>query len=372
MAAFEVFLYSLDSVTSYTGPGSMFPNSSLGNTSVAGTVTFGDLTGEKIIVNDNDPDFEDGDTGVLGIGGQTSESSGSLFNLTGSSETEYSYTLTDPATGDTIRIYAFTSSGFLGLSNNVVGFVADGEIDPNVTYSIAYDHGTPSVPYAALVICFAAGTRIATGPDAVARVEDLKIGGRVLTADHGPCPIRWIGARHLTQTALVASPSACPIRICAGALGTGLPETDLIVSPQHRILVRSVIAQTMFGTQEVLVAAKHLTAIDGIARVEDLTSVSYFHLLLDAHEVIFANGAETESLFAGPQALKTLSPAARTQIYALGMDLAEPPLSCRPQMSGHQGRALARRHRKNNKPLVSCGRMHRAVTGQGDVRQPSA
>ena len=372
MSAFEVYLYSLDSVTSYTGPGSLFPNSSLGNTSVAGTVTFGDLTGEKIIVHDNDPDFNDGDTGVLGIGGQTSESSGSLFNLTGSSETEYSYTLTDPGTGDTIRIYAFTSSDLLGLSNNVVGFVADGVIDPNVTYSIAYDQGTPSVPYSSLVICFAAGTCIATGPEAVARVEDLRIGDRVLTADHGLCPIRWIGARHLSQTALAASPSVRPIRIRAGALGRELPETDLIVSPQHRVLVRSGIAQTLFGAQEVMVAAKHLTTINGIARVDDLTPVSYFHLLLDAHDVIFANGAETESLFAGPQTLKTLSAAARIQIDALGMDLTEPPPSCRLQISGHQGRALALRHRKTNTPLVSCGRIYRGVTGQGDVRQPSA
>ena len=70
VAAFEIYLFSLDSVTSYTGPGTLFPNSTLGNTGVGGTVTLGALDGEKIVVNDNDPDFEDGDTGILGIEGK--------------------------------------------------------------------------------------------------------------------------------------------------------------------------------------------------------------------------------------------------------------------------------------------------------------
>ncbi|MCD2313720.1 Hint domain-containing protein [Pseudosulfitobacter pseudonitzschiae] len=376
MSSHEMFLYALDSVTSYTGPGSLFPNASLGNLSVGGTVTFGDLAGEKITVNDDDSYLEDGDTGILGIGGQTSTSSGSLFNLTGSTETEYSYVLTDPGTGDTIRIYAFTSSGLLGLSNNVVGFVADGEIDPNITYLIAYDHSAPSVPYSSLVICFAAGTRIATGLRTAVRVEDLRGGDRILTVDHGLQPIRWIGLRHIGRTELSDTPGLRPVRVSAGALGNGLPVDDLIVSPQHRILVRSAIAQTMFNTHEVLVAAKQLVGVDGITTADDLTQISYFHFLCDAHEIVFANGAETESLFAGPQTLKALSERALAEVASIFPDLNDAtggPPSCRVQASGRQGRRLAQRHLKNQKPLVSCHRQDgRATVAQNAIRQPSA
>jgi len=357
VAAYEMFLFAFSSVTSYTGPGSLFPNTILGNTSVGGTVTFGALNGEKIIVNDDDPNFEDGDTGFLGIGGQTSSSSGSLFNLTGTSETEYSYTLTHPVTGDTVNIYAFTSEGLLGLTNSVVGFVADGPIDPAVTYSISYASGTPSVAYSSLTICFAAGTQILTGHGGQAAIEDLKQGDLVLTKDHGPQEIRWIGMRHLTVRELTQTPSLRPIRIQAGAMGGGRPLNDLIVSPQHRVLVSSKIVQKMFGEKEVLVAAKQLVAIDGIDVVDDIKDVTYYHFLCNQHEIVFANGVQTESLYTGPQAMKSLSKEARDEVLMIFPELAEieyKALHARTAAIGCQGRNLAFRHKKNAKPLVAC------------------
>ena len=356
MAAFEVYLYSLDSVTSYTGPGSLFPNTSLGNTGVSGTVTFGALDGEKIIVDDNDPDFEDGDIGILGIGGQTSSSSGSLFNLSGTSESEYSYTLTDPSTGETVNIYAFTSAGLLGLTNNVIGFVADGPIDPAVTYTISYADGSPSVPYSSLTVCFAAGTQILTGHGDYTAVENLKQGDLVQTVDHGPQEIRWIGSRHLTADDLARTPSLRPIRIQAGALGDGMPLEDLTVSPQHRVVVNSKIVQKMFGQKEVLVAAKQLVSLDGIDVVDDLDDVAYFHFLCDRHEIVVANGVQTESLYTGPEALKSLSTEAREEVLMIFPELANidyKALHARMVVVGRQGRNMALRHKKNAKPLIA-------------------
>lgn len=356
MADYEMYLFTLDSVTSYTGPGSLFPNTALGNTSVGGTVTFGALDGEKIVVNDNDEYFEDGDTGLLGIGGQTSSFSGSLFNLTGSSETEYSYTLTHPDTGDTVNIYAFTSAGLLGLVNNVVGFVADGPIDPAVTYSISYADGSPSVAYSSLIICFAAGTQILTGHGEHAAIEHLKQGDMVLTVDHGPQEVRWIGARHLAAGELTQTPSLRPIRIRAGALGCGMPFNDLIVSPQHRILLNSKIAQKMFGEKDVLIAAKHLITIDGIDVVNETEGVTYYHFLCDQHEIVFANGVQTESLYTGTQAMKSLSTEARDEVLTIFPELANieyKALHARKALLGRQARHLAFRHKKNAKPLIA-------------------
>jgi hypothetical protein len=201
--------------------------------------------------------------------------------------------------------------------------------------------------------CFASGTLIETGRGAVP-VEDLRVGDLVLTRDAGLQPIRWTGSRRLGRAALEAAPGQRPIRIRAGALGNGMPTRDLLVSPQHRILVRSRIAQRMFGTPEVLVAAKQLLALDGIERVDALEEVTYVHLLLDRHHIVLSNGAATETLYTGAEALKALGPATRCDILNAVPTLAaesDPP-PARPLLTGRQGRSLAQRHAANGKPLL--------------------
>ena len=172
-----------------------------------------------------------------------------------------------------------------------------------------------------------------------------------LTRDNGAQPVRWIDS---TRRALRAGSRLAPVRISAGALGDNLPESDLLVSPQHRMLVRSAIAQRMFGTDEVLVAAKQLLQIDGIDIADDLDEVVYVHFIFDRHEIVYANGAESESLYTGPEALKTLSPQAREEILALFPELADDalPEPARVLASGRLGRKLAVRHAQNDKPLV--------------------
>lgn len=202
--------------------------------------------------------------------------------------------------------------------------------------------------------CFARGTMIETehGPLAV---EDLRLGMRVATRDNGLQALRWIGSRVLGSKALGVAPQLRPIRIAAGALGKGLPRRALIVSPQHRILVRSRIAQKMFGTAEVLVAAKQLCQLDGIDIAEDLDEVTYVHFLFDSHQIVWANGAESESLLPGPEALRSVGPAAVAEIYAIFPELASPEYSApaaRELVSGRLGRKLAVRHSQNGKPLL--------------------
>jgi hypothetical protein len=204
------------------------------------------------------------------------------------------------------------------------------------------------------VICFAAGTLIWT-PFGELAVERLCAGDTVITRS-GPRPIRWIGFVTMDAAKLAANPHLRPIRIRAGALGPDTPSADLVVSPQHRILVRSKIAQRMFGTNEVLVAAKQLLLLDGIDIAEDLDEVEYFHFLFDRHEVVTANGAEAESLFTGPEALKAVGPAAREEILALFPSLAEHDYAAVPARalaSGRMARRLAVRHRQNAMTLVN-------------------
>lgn len=204
--------------------------------------------------------------------------------------------------------------------------------------------------------CFVRGTMIETEFGAIA-VENLSEDMRVWTRDNGLQPIRWIGSRRLGADALARNEELKPIRIRAGALGNGTPTQDLIVSQQHRILVRSRIALKMFGSHEVLVAAKQLLQIPGIDIVTDTVEVEYFHFLFDRHEVVLSNGAETESLFTGPEALKALGPAVAQEIFTLFPELKNReagyvPAGARHLASGRMGRKLAVRHLQNGRALV--------------------
>ena len=122
------------------------------------------------------------------------------------------------------------------------------------------------------------------------------------------------------------------------------------------MLVQSKIAKRMFGASEVLLAASKLTELPGIFVDELVDEVEYFHVLLDEHDVIFAEEAPTESLFAGPETLKTMRPEAREEILTLFPDLAEEdmtPDAARYIPPAKLQKKLIERHIKNNKPVLS-------------------
>lgn len=207
-----------------------------------------------------------------------------------------------------------------------------------------------------IIVCFAGGTMIATERGQAA-IEDLKIGDLVRTQHHGMQPIRWIGRRKISAELMAAQPRLRPIRISARALGQGLPRQDLLVSPQHRILIDSPIAQRMFGAREILIAAKKLIGLPGIAPVEATEAVTYFHILFDRHEVIFGNGAPSESLYTGPEALRAIPAEAQEELRLLFPGLFgaghRPEPACTFADSGRRVMKLVARHRTNQKPMLS-------------------
>ncbi|WP_300547037.1 Hint domain-containing protein [Roseovarius sp.] len=172
-----------------------------------------------------------------------------------------------------------------------------------------------------LIPCFTPGTAIAT-PRGEKLVEELQVGDRIITRDNGLQEIRWIGHRALGGQDLIRSPHLQPVLIRAGALGQGLPERDMLVSPQHRILLNNERAALYFEEREVLAAAKHLTGMDGVDRVES-SGTTYIHFMFDQHEVVLSNGAWTESFQPGEQVLDGMGSAQRDEIYDLFPDLRE-------------------------------------------------
>ncbi|WP_163846960.1 Hint domain-containing protein [Pseudooceanicola aestuarii] len=174
------------------------------------------------------------------------------------------------------------------------------------------------------VICFTPGTRIST-PDGPRLVETLAEGDRVLTKDNGPQDILWIGGRRLSGARLHLMPELRPVRISAGAFGIERPEEGFLVSPDHRLLVQGLVAQRLFNTPEVLVAARDLVNGHNIRRATALREVHYVHLLLPAHQVVWANGVETESFHPASASLAALSEADRARLLAGWPGLAGDP-----------------------------------------------
>ena len=190
-----------------------------------------------------------------------------------------------------------------------------------------------------IVMCFTPGTRIAT-PGGAVPVQRLKVGDLVLTRDHGAQPIRWIGRREVTGAELAADPSLQPVRIRKGALGHGLPERGIEVSRQHRMLMGAARAQLMFGEDEVLVRACHLTHLPGVREMER-DAVTYIHLLFDRHELVLAEGAWSESFQPGERTLGGMEEEMRAEIYKLFPGLkVEDYESARVTLKGFEARLV--------------------------------
>ena len=160
------------------------------------------------------------------------------------------------------------------------------------------------------VICFTPDTRLTT-PGGASRIQDMKPGDLIMTRDNGPQQILWTGHRRMSGARLYAMPHLRPIRFRAGALGVGRPDQDLLVSPQHRMLIKGNAALALFNTPEVLVAAEDLINDGSIVVDHALREVTYVHILLEQHNIVWANGLETESFHPSNTALDTVDPVQR-------------------------------------------------------------
>lgn len=276
---------------------------------------------DSLVVVDVTVTYSDGSSQSFSNAVMYQDTTGNLF-LTNSNFAGTDLNGTNNLPIDSVNVTAITGSGYTGLFQNALQDF----------------------------VCFAYGTRILT-PDGERVIEGLDVGDLVLTQDNGPQRIRWIGKRIVPT-----SEKLYPVRIAAGALGIGLPRRDLLVSQQHRVLVRSPIVRRMLEVDEALVPAKRVDILPGIAIDRRLPWQGYAHILFDRHEVVFAEGAPVESLLPGEQALKSMGDAARDEILTIFPELCTgetrpEPARCIP--NGRQQRLLAQRHRKNAKALLS-------------------
>lgn len=133
------------------------------------------------------------------------------------------------------------------------------------------------------IACFMQGTMIAT-PAGERAVEALQAGDLVTTLDGTAKKVKWIGHRTYEAEFGASEAFVRPVLFRAGSLGGGLPTRDLKVSPQHAMMIDGV-----------MVPAGALVNGVTILRDTPVADVTYFHVELDGHEVIFAEGAATET-----------------------------------------------------------------------------
>ncbi|MCF2872442.1 Hint domain-containing protein [Octadecabacter sp. G9-8] len=193
-------------------------------------------------------------------------------------------------------------------------------------------------------VCLHAGTMIDT-PYGAVRIEHLCAGDLVLTADHGPQPVRAIV--HQVLHFSTACDDGKPIMIKRGALGQGVPVRATIVSPQHRIVLHDAARGG-----DVFIAAKRLTSGQGMRQMRGRRRAEYHNLLFARHEVIFANGMAVESLLLSAQVL-----AAAPKLHD-AIPQPRPPMTLARAVVKQDPRSAGRNdHLAANGPPVSEHRM---------------
>ena len=244
-------------------------------------------------------------TADVTVGGHTS---------TGSNvDAEDAWTLRDTTTGE---IFQVTSMEVRSGDADGKYLVSEYPMVAGHTYEVLAYNNLPSTSSGPIlnyteVVCFAPGTLILT-PAGEVPVERLRVGDLVQSLDHGPVPIRWV--RSGNQPLDAAEIDAKPVLISAGAFGGKLPGQDLIVSPQHRILVgghRQL--QGLFQT-EALAPAKSLTSLRGIRHMKGKQHITWIHFACERHEVVTANGCLSESLLLGPMVVNGLTAPERQAV----------------------------------------------------------
>ncbi len=274
-----------------------------------------------------------------GAGSQTNDfDGGAVYNAT--------LTYSDGSTGSITAAIFQDAEGNLFLApefdeNSDVTAMEAGAIESISLDSLVGDtfSGMTSDRILTEFVCFAPGTEIAT-PRGPCAVETLNRGDLIETLDDGPQPLLWHGVRTLDFS--VAGSDQKPIEVKPDAFGTGLPLRRLVLSPQHRILVRD-------GSDDALATAKALVPASRVRRMEGTRQVTYHTLLLRRHSIIFAEGLAVESFYPGPYAMRLLTAAQRLSVLALFPGMPEDPwcygAHARPLLSRGSAKQLARADR---------------------------
>ncbi len=336
-AAFDNEAFVVDASSPSLVPGSPIINDS--DTPVGTIFRFADGFPYQTVELDDtsgDPDvFEDDQQG----GHIITEGRGLVANGTQVESESYHFVRALDAsgneTGPVITINVFSQGG---VTQDIWGMAADARLEDGVRYVKVDGSVFGDSVYSTFVPCFTAGALIATRTG-LRPIEEIAAGDAVMTRDNGFQTVHWAGRRDLGAAELAADPRFCPVRIRADALGRGGPDRDILLSPNHRVLLTGAKVALNCGTPEVLVAAKHLVGLPGVERLAP-RPVSYVHLLFQRHEIVSVDTLWSESFLPGEVALRGMGNAQTEEILALFPELA----TARPGGRYSAARSILKRH----------------------------
>lgn len=258
----------------------------------------------NIVITDDDSVFEDGfiETGAPQVLANDVVINGTNYLAGSVVELEFQVSTT---TGERFS--------YIRIDGRNVGIGSGGGAlpQPGSSYTISDSHDGQRAAYDGLA-CYAEGTLIDT-PNGVVAIETLSAGDLVLTKDNSVQKIRWVRQHH--QMLESVSSDEKPVLIQKGALGGGRPTQNLIVSPQHRILVGGSGQLDAFFPTECFVPAKALVGLPRIRHMAGKQKVLWCHFACDKHEVINANGCLSETMLLGPMVLKALSRKEYSEVF---------------------------------------------------------
>jgi len=289
MARFSIFMLG-ESQISVSG-GQQLDGVTQGDGShlVGQTITLNSNAWTEVEIRDNDRTFSDNDSNQRLAGAQNID--GTTYGNNTRVEAEYGLTVTDGTNFWQMVGFNVNNSSPSYATIEGLAFVGDpGSFPPIGTPLTVVDaQEGPSFHSDDYVtpICYTRGTWIKTATD-IQRIEKINVGDLIWTLDHGPQPVKWIGSR-----SVIAAGRFAPVEIPTGILGADSP---VQVSQQHRVLISDSAAELQYGTTQVFSPA--IALVDaGLARIVPAKSVEYFHILLENHDIIKANGVTSESLF---------------------------------------------------------------------------
>jgi Hint domain-containing protein len=332
----SVTISPTDGVWTFNFPISQLPDGNYTIQLTDGTATSSTIVGSQSLVVDDQK---------IAVGINAIEGNNILTNA----EIQSGLTVTGTATGNENQTYLTGETIQVEIrdsSNNVL-FTQDATVQANGTWNTTFStaqlktltsNGTDDYNvYAAVqdkagnagngveqftsTVCFMAGTLVST-PRGPCAVETLAPGVLVLTSDGREVPVTWLG-RQTVSTRFADPLRVLPIRIKAGALGDEVPSRDLLLSPDHAILVDGA-----------LIHAGALVNGTSIVRETNVPEVfTYYHVEADDHSLILAENTPAETFVDNVDRLHFDNWAEHQAIYPDGKPITELPY---PRAKAHR------------------------------------
>ncbi|GAA6190287.1 Hint domain-containing protein [Phaeobacter sp. NW0010-22] len=289
MARFSIFMLGESQITVSGGQQLDGVTQGDGSHLVGQTLTLNSNAWTEVEIRDNDTNFSDNDSNQRLDGSQNID--GTTYGNNTRVEAEYGLTVADGTSFWQMVGFNVNNSSPSYATIEGLAFVGDpGDFPPvgtPLTVVDAQEGPSFSADDYVTPICFTRGTWIKTATD-IQRIEKIKVGDLIWTLDHGSQPVKWIGSR-----SVIAAGRFAPVEIPNGILGADSP---VQVSQQHRLLISDPAAELQYGTTQVFSPA--IALVDaGLARIVPAKTVEYFHILLENHDIIKANGVASESLY---------------------------------------------------------------------------